>query len=203
MKKLPLLLLLLLLGVSIMPFLLNAANTSLVDTSLVRISSAETRANFLSRMMKERLELDPTEYAAIQAINIKYEELLQELVLNAIPSSSSAFGATKKKKSGDTPFDQLDEAREKEVKKVLSGKHYREYDKQRWGMRNTLKKQMLTEKEERNKQRAQLEKARADSIIAAEKVAEKAAEKVAEEKAVKKKTTAKKSKKSSSKKKKK
>jgi hypothetical protein len=178
MKKLFLLLLLIM---STTPLVLQAANTTLEDTSLVRISSAEARANFLSRMMKERLGLEPEEYAAIQAINLKYEELLQELTLTTVPVPS--FGATKKKK-GNTPFDKLSEARDKEVKKVLSGREYREYDKQRWGMRNALKKQMMLEKEERDKQardlRLQQEKARADSIAAAEK-------KAAEKKAVKKK----------------
>jgi hypothetical protein len=166
MKKL---LFLLLLATGIAPFTLNAANTTIEDTSLVRISTAEARASFLSRMMKERLDLDPEEFAAIQAINIKYEELLQELTLSITPPE--AFGGPKKKK-GDSPFDNLSKARDKEVKKALSGRHYREYDKQRWGMRNALKKQMLAEKEEQDRKLyvlQQQEKARADSIAAAER----------------------------------
>ncbi|MDR0711368.1 MAG: hypothetical protein LBF67_03345 [Prevotellaceae bacterium] len=174
MKKL---LFLLLLATGIAPFTLNAANTTLEDTSLVRISTAEARADFLSRMMKERLDLDPEEFAAIQSINMKYEELLQELTLSITPTGT--FGGPKKKK-GDSLFDKLSEARDKEVKKALSGRHYREYDKQRWGMRNALKKQMLIEKEEQDKKLyalQQQEKARADSIAAAEKAAQKPAAK--------------------------
>lgn len=159
----------------VVPFTLSAANTTLEDTSLVRISTAEARADFLSRMMKERLDLDTEEYAAIQVINIKYEELLQELTLSI--ASTAAYGGPKKKKKGDSPFDKLSEARDKEVKKALSGRHYREYDKQRWGMRNALKKQMIAEKEEQDKKlfelQQQQEKARADSIAAAAAAAEK------------------------------
>lgn len=166
MKKL---FLLLLLALVTMPFTVNAASTPLEDTSLVRISTAEARADFLSRMMKERLDLDPEEFTAIQDINLRYEEMLQELVLSITSPETAALGAPKKKK-GDSPLDKLSEAREREVKKALSGRHYKEYDKQRWGMRNTLKKQMLADKEVRDKQERELqlqqEQARADSIAA-------------------------------------
>jgi hypothetical protein len=183
--------LLILLIESTIPLALRAANTTLEDTSLVRISSAEARANFLSQIMKDRLDLDPEEYGAIQAINLKYEELLQELTLTTVPITT--FGAAKKKK-GDSPFDKLSEARDKEVRKALSGRHYREYDKQRWGMRNALKKQMLLEKEDRDRKVRELQlqqkKARTDSIAAAEKaIAEK---KSAKEKAKGKKKSGKK-----------
>jgi hypothetical protein len=173
--------LLLLLASVTTPFAVNAANITLEDTSLVRISTAETRADFLSRMMKERLDLDPEEFTAVQDINLRYEEMLQELVLNMSTTETAAFGVPKKKK-GDSPLDKLSEAREKEVKKALSGKHYKEYDKQRWGMRNTLKKQMVTDKEARDKQERELqlqqEQARADSIAAAKKSDKKSDKKV-------------------------
>ena len=166
MKKL---LFLLLLVTGVAPVTLIAANPTLEDTSLVRISTPEARADFLSRMMKERLDLAPEEFAAIQAINIKYEELLQEMTLAVVPTG--AYGGPKKKKKTESPFDKLSEARDKEVKKALSGRHYREYDKQRWGMRNALRKQMITEKEEQDRkareQQQLQEKARADSIAAA------------------------------------
>ncbi|MDR1417144.1 MAG: hypothetical protein LBJ57_06980 [Prevotellaceae bacterium] len=165
MKKL---FLLLSLGVCGMSFTLNAAN-ALEDTSLVRISTPEARAEFLSKMMKERLGLDTEEFAAIQSINMKYEELLQELTL-ANPANSISFGGPKKKRNGSSPFDKLSEAREKEVKKALSNRSYREYDRQRWGMRNTLKKQMIADKENRDRverERIAREKVKADSIAAA------------------------------------
>jgi hypothetical protein len=169
MKKL---LLLLLLGICFTPLALNAASVAIEDTSLVRISTAEARATFLSRMMKERLDLDAEEYAAIQDINIRYEELLQDITLN---SAAPSFGKPAKKK-GESPLEKLSEAREKEIKKALSGKHYKEYNKQRWGMKNMLKKQMLAEKEANDKRMRELqlqqEKARADSI-AAEKASQK------------------------------
>jgi hypothetical protein len=164
MKKL---FLLLWLGICSTPFVLSAA-TMLEDTSLVRISTADARADFLSRMMKDRLDLDDEEFIEIQAINVKYETLLQELTL-ANPASSFSYGA--KKKVGNSPFDKLSEARDKEVKKVLPSKVYREYDKQRWGMRNALKKQMIADKQERdraeNERQAALEKARIEKEAAA------------------------------------
>jgi hypothetical protein len=196
MKKL----LLLSLGICSVSLILCAASTSLEDTSLVRISTAAERADFLSRMMKERLELNDEEFAAIQAINTKYEDLLQELTL-ANPASENSFGGPKRKPRGVSPFDQLSEAREKEVKKALPGKIYKEYDKQRWGMRNMLKKQMIANKEERDRvereQLAALEKARADSIAAAraalaKKAAKKSGSKGGQKKAAKKKSAKKK-----------
>ncbi|MDR0415022.1 MAG: hypothetical protein LBH84_06370 [Prevotellaceae bacterium] len=145
------------------------------DTSLVRISTPQMRAEFLDKIMKDRLGLNPEEQAAIQAINLKYEELLQELT---IANPATSFGAGKKKR-GDSPFDKLSEAREKEVKKALSGRGYKEYDKQRWGMRTALKKQMIADKEERDRlereQQAALKKAQADSIAAANAAAAAAA----------------------------
>jgi hypothetical protein len=176
--------------------MLRAANNSLEDTSLVRISTAAERADFLSRMMKERLGLNDEEFTAIQAINTKYEDMLQELTL-ANPTSDGSFGGPRRKSRGNSPFDQLSEAREKEVKKALSNKSYKEYDKQRWGMRNMLKKQMVANKEERDRiereQQAALEKARADSIAAAQaalskKASKKSGSKGGQKKAAKKKT---------------
>ncbi|MDR0712016.1 MAG: hypothetical protein LBF67_06710 [Prevotellaceae bacterium] len=182
MKKL---LLSLLLGMCIAPFAFSASNIALEDTSLVRISTPEARANFLSRMMKDRLDLDTEEYAAIQAINIKYEELLQEMTLAVTPSLAGP-----KKKKSETPFDKLSEARDKEIKKALSGRHYREYNKQRWGMKNALKKQMLADKEEQDRRERQLqieqEKARADSIAAAKVTGKKTSKKKAPSKKKKK-----------------
>jgi hypothetical protein len=189
MKKL----LLLSLGICSVSFMLHAANTSLEDTSLVRISAAAERADFLSRMMKERLGLNDEEFTAIQAINAKYEDLLQELTL-ANPASDGSFGGQRRKSRGDSPFDQLSEAREKEFKKALPSKTYKEYGKQRWGMRNMLKKQMVANKEERDRvereQQAALEKARADSIAAAlaKKASKKSGSKGGQKKAAKKKS---------------
>lgn len=149
-----------------MSFVLNAA-TTLEDTSLVRISTAEARSDFLNKMMKDRLGLNDDEFVEIQAINIKYEMILQELTLANPATPSFSRG----KKQGSSPFDKLSEARDKEVKKVLSGKAYKEYDKQRWGMRNLLKKQMIADKAARDKaereQQAALEKARIEKEAAA------------------------------------
>jgi hypothetical protein len=184
----------LLLGACVLPLMLYAANTTLEDTSLVRISTAAERADFLSQMMRSRLGLNNEEFVAIQAINLKYEDMLQELTLANSSVNNAAFGLVKRKPSrGDSPFDQLSEAREKEVKKALSNRTYREYDKQRWGMRTMLKKQMLANKEERarieREQRIALEKARADSIAAAQAALEKKASKKGSNKGSQKKVT--------------
>jgi hypothetical protein len=165
----------LLLGTCVLPLMLYAANPTLEDTSLVRISTAEERAEFLSQMMKSRLGLSHEEFSAIQAINLKYEDMLQELTL--ANSNNAAFGVIKSRSRGDSPFDKLSEARDKEVRKALSNRNYREYDRQRWGMRTMLKKQMIANKEERDRiereQRIAVEKARADSIAAAQAALEK------------------------------
>jgi hypothetical protein len=158
-----------------------APKNALEDTSLVRISAPEDRAAFLNKLMREKLSLGEKEAAKVEDINARYEEQLQEIT---IANPANPFGGRGAKKSKEvSPFDKLSETRDKEMKKALSGKQYKEYDKQRWGFRNALKKQMLADKEERDRvareEEARLkeeaaEKARAE-LAAAEKKSSKTA----------------------------
>jgi hypothetical protein len=171
MKKI---LFLLLTAITSLITLQAAPKNALEDSSLVRISSVEARVEFLNKIMKEKLKLEDEEAAKVAEINTKYEQQLQDLT---IANPANPFGNQAKKKE-DTEFDKLSEAREKEMKKALSGKQYKEYDKQRWGIRTALKKQMTADKEVRDRmareeaaRQAALEKARQDSIAAAQAAA--------------------------------
>lgn len=153
-----------------------APKNVLEDSALVRISTPEARAAFLNKIMKEKLALEDKEYAKVEEINTKYEQQLQELTL---ANPANPFGNQVKKKE-ETVFDEMSAAREKEMKKALSGKQYKEYDKQRWGIRTALKKQMTADKEAADRaareelaKQAALEKARQDSIAAAQAAVEK------------------------------
>ncbi len=151
-----------------------APKNALEDSSLVRISSVEARVEFLNKIMKEKLKLEEKEASKVAEINTKYEQQLQDLT---IANPANPFGNQVKKKE-ESEFDKLSEARDKEMKKALSGKQYKEYDKQRWGIRTALKKQMVADKEVRDRaareeaaRQAALEKARQDSIAAAQAAA--------------------------------
>ena len=172
MKKI---LFLLLAGALSLTALKAAPKSVLEDSSLVRISAPEDRAAFLNKIMREKLKLGDKEAAKVEELNLKYEQQLQEIT---IANPASPFGA-KGKSKGTSLFESLSASRDKEMKKALSGKQYKEYDKQRWSMRNALKKQMQADYEERvriareeeTKRKVELEKARADSIAAANKKA--------------------------------
>ncbi|MDR1225797.1 MAG: hypothetical protein LBK47_02730 [Prevotellaceae bacterium] len=127
---------------------LFAINKGVEDTALVRISTPEARAVFLSQKMKEKLELTDEQLPIIEEINLRYEAQLQELT---IANPASLFKSAAKKKGNDK-FDDLSSAREKEIKKALKGKQYKEYEKNRWGLRSALKTQMNADKEERDRE---------------------------------------------------
>jgi hypothetical protein len=145
---------------------LFAVNKGVEDTSLVRISTPEMRAAFLTQKMKEKLNLD-AELPKIEEINLRYETQLQELTIeNPAPIHRTAA------KKGSDKFDALSAAREKEVKKALKSSQYKLYEKNRWGFRSALKTQMIADKEARDREerervareKAAREKATADSI---------------------------------------
>ncbi|MDR2937937.1 MAG: hypothetical protein LBU92_03245 [Prevotellaceae bacterium] len=169
--------LLLLVGMLSLATLAAAApKNALEDSSLVRISSVEARVEFLNKIMREKLQLEDDKAAKVADINAKFEQQLQDLT---IANPANPFGNQVKKKE-ETEFDKLSEAREKQMKKALSGKQYKEYEKQRWGIRTALKKQMVADQEERARvareeaaRQAALEKARQDSIVLAEAAAAK------------------------------
>ncbi|MGL4363685.1 MAG: hypothetical protein ACRCSB_00595 [Bacteroidales bacterium] len=78
---------------------------------------------------------------------------------------------SKSKKKEATIFDKLEEARDKDIKKVLSRKEYNEFAKKRSGIRMKVRQQVLTAKAELDKEIARqmaLEKQKADSLAAAE-----------------------------------
>jgi len=168
---------LLLISIISLTALRAASKSVLEDTSLVRISEPGARAEFLNKIMREKLSLGEKEAAKVEEINAKYEEQLQETTL---ANPAGMFGVKGKQKKGTSPFDKLSEARDKEMKKALSSKQYKEYDtKQRWAIRNMLKKQMQADydermriaREEEAKRKKEAEKARQDSIAAANKKA--------------------------------
>jgi hypothetical protein len=171
--------LLFLLGTFLFTPNLFAVNKGIEDTSIVRISTPEARAAFLDQIMKEKLSLEDEQYAAVQEINSRYEQQLQELT---IANPASEFKSMKKKKEDDD-FDKLSQARDKELKKALKGKQFKQYEKDRWGMRNSLSRQMKADWEEQ--QRLEQEKL-------ARELEELAAKKRAEEEAAAKKVSAKK-----------
>jgi hypothetical protein len=146
---------------------LFAVNKGVEDTSLVRISTPEMRAAFLTQKMKEKLNLD-AELPKIEEINLRYQTQLQELTIE----NPAPIHKTSAKKKGNDKFDDLSAAREKELKKALKGSQYKLYEKNRWGFRSALKTQMIADKETRDREerervareKAAREKATADSI---------------------------------------
>ncbi len=158
---------LLLLGALSAVSLMAAPKSVLEDSSLVRISTPEARTAFLDKAMKDRLGLSDKEYAKVAAINAKYEQQLQDIT---IANSTNPFDDQVKKKQKGNPFENLSAARDKEMKKALSCKRYKNYDKQRLEIRDALKEQMLFEKAERDRvaeelaRRAALELAQAEAL---------------------------------------
>lgn len=167
--------LLLLLGALLFAPNLFAVNKGIEDTSIVRISTPEARAAFLNQIMKEKLSLEDDQYAAVQDINSRYEQQLQELT---IANPAPEFKSTVKKK-GDDDFDKLSQARDKELKKALKGKQFKQYEKDRWGMRNSLSRQMKADWEEQQRLEQERIAREAEELAAKQRAEEEAAAKKA------------------------
>ncbi|MGL5959829.1 MAG: hypothetical protein ACRCY6_03645 [Bacteroidales bacterium] len=177
------------------------------DTSLVRISTPEYRAELIGAEIFQKVYIkDDKKLAELDAIMLRYEHQMQDLVLT-LPDSPLKRAKTKSKKKIPSLFDNLEEARDKDVKKILSRKEYAEYAKKRNSIRTKVKQLVIAEKTAIDKEIAmneELERRRIDSIAAVEAAVAEAAEleaKKAEERAARiaaKKKAAKKKKKTGS-----
>lgn len=130
------------------------------DTSNVRISSPELRAELLTNLMKRRLDLDNATAGQLKTINLKCEEYLQQLVLESQPilGRRSARGAPDK-------FDQLAAQRDEAYKKIL-GRQYALFAREQFALRNELKKQILAHYSNIKKQEDEQKKAETETEAA-------------------------------------
>ncbi|MGL4957208.1 MAG: hypothetical protein ACRC9X_08535 [Bacteroidales bacterium] len=153
------------------------------DTSLVRISTPEYRAELIGAEIFQKVYIkDDKKLAELDAIMLRYEHQMQDLVLT-LPDSPLKRAKTKSKKKIPSLFDKLEEARDKDVKKILSRKEYAEYAKKRNSIRTKVKQLVIAEKTAIDKEIAmneELERRRIDSIAAVEAAAAAAAAEAAE-----------------------
>jgi hypothetical protein len=138
------------------------------DTSNIRISSPDMRAELLTNLMRKRLDLDNATVEKLRAINLKAEEELQKLVLD---NPASGYGGRKGR--GPDKFDNFSAAREDAYKKILGSK-YSQFEKEQYGLRSELKKAIVANNENlkrqesaRQREEAQAEKDRQAADLAA------------------------------------
>jgi hypothetical protein len=116
------------------------------DTSNIRISSPEMRAEFLTILLTKKLNLDPQTTEMLRSHNAKYEAQLQQLVKD---NPASLFGSRSKKREDDK-FDEFAKIRANELKQILN-KKYADFDKRQYVLRGELKKGILLYNEEQKK----------------------------------------------------
>ncbi|GHT15887.1 hypothetical protein AGMMS4956_16910 [Bacteroidia bacterium] len=144
-----------------------AINKGIEDTSNVRISDPELRANLLvdgQNGLRKRLKLNDEIADKLKEATLVLEEKLQNLVED---NPAPRFASTTKKK-GDDIFDNFSNERDKIYKSILDNAAYATYSKAKWGIRNDLTKNIKATIEAREKERKR-EQAMLDSIAAAEK----------------------------------
>jgi hypothetical protein len=140
------------------------------DTSNIRISSPELRAELLTNLMKRRLDLDNATAGQLKTINLKCEEFLQQLVID---NPAKAFSTGRASARGPDKFDQLAAQRADAFKQILKSK-YSLFEREQFGLRNELKKQILAhnanlrvQDEAQKKAEAEAEEARKAADLAA------------------------------------
>jgi hypothetical protein len=136
----------LMLGLAMLPLPAQAASSEMLeDTSLMRISSPDRRADFLTQAMTERLGLDMDDVGKVRDINGKWELQLQQF----------AQQYPKPDKKAMVEFREISEGRDAELKKVLSKNQYKDFNSQRLSLRAALMEQMNKEHSERQRMYAE------------------------------------------------
>lgn len=105
------------------------------EAKMVRISTPEVRSAFLGKMMKEALGLSAEECSRVESVNLKYERHLQELLTDNT--------ADRKERE----MVALDRQRERELKKTLASKQYKDYKRVRNDLRMALRNQLHEQKD--------------------------------------------------------
>jgi hypothetical protein len=126
------------------------------DTTNIRISSAELRAELLTNLMKKKLDLSNEEFTLLKTINLKAEERLQQLVID---NPAKAFTGRSK---GPDKFDQFAAQRTDAYKQAL-GKKFSVFMREQYVLRNELKKAILAHNENISRQEAAQKKADAQA----------------------------------------
>jgi hypothetical protein len=130
------------LGFAMLPLSAQAATSeTLEDTSLMRISSPERRAEFLTQAMTERLSLDMDDVGKVRSINNRYELQLQQFAQQYPKPDRKAM----------LEFREISEDRDADIKKVLSKEQYKDFNSQRLSLRTALMEQMNKEYSERQR----------------------------------------------------
>jgi hypothetical protein len=136
------------------------------DTCMMRISTPKERAVMLTKIISDGLGLNGKQQEMLTYINEQYEQELQAL---------SRFSNDPRRI--EKPLKNLDKKYEKHLKRILSGQ-YKNYAKAESQIRAQLGQVARTQYEAKEKARLAAiaaEKARADSIAAANEAAQKAA----------------------------
>ncbi|GHU95540.1 hypothetical protein FACS1894156_5300 [Bacteroidia bacterium] len=144
-----------------------ALNKGIEDTSNVRISDPELRAQLLidgPNGLRKKLRLNDETAEKLREVTLILEEKLQVLV----EENPAPLFVTAAKKKGNDIFDDLSIEREKIYKSILDNATYSSFSKMKWGIRNDLTKDIKAYAEERGRERKR-EQAMLDSIAAAEK----------------------------------